>query len=137
MLMSMREYKERYMPNECNAATVIRNYNEYFRDNAAIGDGVTVHFYTDAHAYTIIRRTAKTLTLRRCKATLDPNFKPNFIPGGFAGHVTNQSEQRYTYDEDENGSVRRANWSEKKHGFYVGRELSVSPGRHEFYDYNF
>ena len=111
-------------------------YAEYFRDNAQPGDGVTLCFYSDAEAYTIIKRTAKTLTIQRDKATLSPDFKPEFIPGGFCGTVVNQHEQTYTYEPDPNGSVRIARWSEKKKGFYW-HDLHVTPGRHEFYDYNF
>jgi hypothetical protein len=28
-------------------------------------------------------------------------FKPDFVPGGFFGRVMNNSEQTYTYEEDE------------------------------------
>ncbi len=102
-----------------------------------VGDGVTMHYYTDAEAFTIVKRTAKTLTLRKCKATLSPDFKPEFVPGGFLGTVINQHEQSYTYEEDEHGVLRKAYWSDAKQGFYVGGCLRCTKGRHKFYDYNF
>lgn len=107
-----------------------------FKDTAKVGDGATVVYWTDRHAYTIIKRTANTLTLRRCKAILSPDFKPDFIPGGFCGTVINQDEQSYTYEEDEKGRVVKAYWSDKYKCFRFGG-LRVVPGRHEFYDYNF
>lgn len=66
-----------------------------------VGDGVTINLWSDRHAATVIKVTAKTVTVRRDKATLNPDFKPEFIPGGFAAHCTNQSEQSYTYEPDE------------------------------------
>lgn len=111
-------------------------WREYCRENLQVGDGATVYYWTDANAYTIIKRTPQTLTLRRCKAILDPAFKPDFIPGGFFGTVVNQDEQTYTYEEDEDGQVITAHWSKKKHGFYW-QGLYVGAGRYEFYDYNF
>ncbi len=107
-----------------------------FKDTAKVGDGATVHYWTDAEAYTIIARTPNTLTLRRCKAILSPDFKPEFIPGGFFGTVINQNEQTYTYEEDENGRIIKAHWSNKYQCFRWDG-LRVTKGRHEFYDYNF
>ena len=107
------------------------------RDMYNVGDGVTVRYWTDQEAYTIIGKTEKTLTIQRDKATLVPEFKPEFIPGGFFAHCTNQFDQEYTYEPDPNGRIRKAYWSEKKKGYYVEKSLRVSHGRHEFYDYNF
>ena len=65
-----------------------------------IGDGVTEYLYSDAHAFTVIAKTKKTITIQRDKAILDPNFKPEWIAGGFAGHCTNQEDQTYTYERN-------------------------------------
>lgn len=102
-----------------------------------VGDGVTINLWSDRHAATIIKVTAKTVTVRRDKATLNPDFKPEFIPGGFAAHCTNQSEQSYTYEPDENGEVRTFRWSDKYQMYGQPRNLTLSKGRQEFYDYNF
>ena len=102
-----------------------------------VGDGVTIHYWSDAHAGTVIKRAANTLTIRRDNAILDPNFKPDFIPGGFCGIVVNQHEQSYTYEPNEEGEIYKAYWCESKKAFYVDKCLRVSKGRHEFYDYNF
>lgn len=137
-MMTIREFAKTVCPeHRFDGNYISEKYAEYFKENATPGDGVTVHYYTDAHAYTIIARTPKTLTLRRDKATLKSSFKPEFIPGGFFGTVINQDEQEYDYEPDENGSIVKAYWSNRKHGFYVHQDLYVTYGRHEFYDYNF
>ena len=116
---------------------IVETYNGvYFKENAEIGDGATVSLYTDRHAYDIIKRTPCTLTLRRCKATLVPEFKPEFIVGGFCAHCTNQEEQRYTYEENPNGEVITAHWSKKNNRFYY-LGMVVHPNRREYYDYNY
>lgn len=136
MLMGFEEFRQKCLKGSFDYDLNHKKYAEYFRDNAKVGDGVTVNLWSDRHAYTIIKRTPKSLTLRRCKATLAPEFKPEFVPGGFCAHCTNQDDQEYIYEEDENGQIEKAYWSERKHGFYVGGCMSVSAGRHEFYDYN-
>ena len=107
------------------------------RREVKVGDGVTVCYYSDCKAYTVIKRTKATITIQRDKATLDPSFKPEFIAGGFVGHCVNQSEQTYTYERDENGTIQTARWSERDGMFKVNGCLKVYNGRHEFYDYNF
>lgn len=105
----------------------------------AVGDGVTMHLWSDAHACTVIARTAKTLTIQRDKAIRDPNFKPEWIPGGFSAICTNCEDQSWTYERDENGEVTRCHWSEK-HGRWQASSdgsIKISRGRREYYDYNF
>ncbi len=106
--------------------------------NVKVGDGVTVQLYSDAHAYTVVKVTKTSVTIQRDKAIKDPNFKPEIVPGGFAGHCTNQDKQTYTYERDENGQLETFRYSKKWGRFQqpkAGRYLT--PGRHEFYDYNF
>lgn len=104
-----------------------------------VGDGVTLHLWSDSHACTVIARTKTTLTIQRDKAILDPNFKPEWVAGGFAGHCTNQDEQEYTYERNPNGEIIKCRWSEKYGRFQTGSDgsMKISRGRHEFYDYNF
>lgn len=104
-----------------------------------VGDGATICLYSDRHACTVIAKTKKTITLQQDKATLDPNFKPEFIVGGFAAHCTNQNDQKYTYERDPNGEIFKCYWSERLGRYTTGgdQSIGVSVGRHEFYDYNF
>lgn len=108
---------------------------EYYQ-GIEVGDGVTVHYYTDAEAYTVIKRTPKTITIQRDKATLKEGWEPRWIEGGFAGHCVNQHEQEYDYERDTDGSILTVHWSEKR-GAFIYNDKCVTPGRHEFYDYNF
>lgn len=103
---------------------------------ANVGDGVTIHLWSDAHAATIIKKTKTTITVQHDKATLDPNFKPEFVAGGFAGHCTNNNDQTYTYERNENGTIETFRWS-KKNNRYQNDSIRVTKGRREFHDYNF
>ncbi len=111
---------------------LIRRIENY---NVKEGDGVTVCLYSDRHACTVIKRTAKTITVQRDKAILDKNFKPEF--DGF--HCLNDDEQSYEYERDEQGSVETYRWSDKYGSFRGGDDQSIRiiNGRHEHYDYNF
>lgn len=102
-----------------------------------VGDGVTVHLWSDAHAATVIKKTKRTVTVQYDKATLDPNFKPEWIPGGFAAHCTNQDEQTYTYERNPDGRVETYYWSNKYCSYGQPGNLRLTKGRREFYDYNF
>jgi hypothetical protein len=106
--------------------------------NVKVGDGVTMHMYSDAHAGTIVKVTKTSVTVQRDKAKMDPNFKPEFEVGGFAGHCTNQDKQVYTYEQDPNGQTTTFRWSAKYGQFRNGKMgTSLTKGRREFYDYNF
>ena len=104
-----------------------------------VGDGVTLNLYSDSQAHTVIARTGRTLTIQRDKAIRDPNFKPEWVPGGFSAICTNSAEQEWTYERDPEGSITRCHWSEKYGVWQAGSDgsMTVSRGRHEHYDYNF
>ena len=135
-MMTFKEFREAHdYESKVNGMWIEEAYDLYFKENVKVGDGVTVHLYSDAHAYTVIKRTANTLTLRRCKATHADGWKPEYIPGGFSVICINDEDQRWQYEEDEDGEIVKANWS--KRGFRVYGSCYVTFGRHEHYDYNF
>lgn len=72
--------------------------------------------------------------MQRDKATLDPDFKPEFYPGGFAGHVANNHAQTYSYESDPDGETRKARLTKRG---WESLGFPVRKGRREFYDYNF
>lgn len=141
MKMSEQELKQRLemLPWTCDyckkKAQEAPVYEEFYQ-GLEVGDGVTVHLYSDAEAYTIIKRTKNSLTLQRDKVTLKKGCKPDFIPGGFGAHCTNNEDLEYDYERDPNGSIITVRWS-KKHGCFRYLNKTVTAGRHEFYDYNF
>lgn len=106
-------------------------------NNTKIGDGITCHGYSDAHAYTIIKKAAKTITIQRDDATLD-NWKPHFIVGGFAGHCDNQASQKYTYTRNTDYPPEILH-ADRKGFFHSNNDKNkiATIGRNEFYDYNF
>lgn len=106
------------------------------RREIEVGDGCTLVLWTDKEAYTVIRKTKRMIVIQRDKAIKNPDFKPNWIPGGFSAICTNNEEQSYTYEKDPDGSIIKAYWSEVK-GCYMHQGCKVINGRHEFYDYNF
>jgi hypothetical protein len=102
-----------------------------------VGDGATICHFSDRTACTVARvsTSGKTLYLQPDIATLD-GWKPEILPGGFAGHCVNNHEQRYTYQLDPGAPLHRA--SLRKDGRYrTTRGEPVVPGRHQFHDYNF
>jgi hypothetical protein len=101
-----------------------------------VGDGATVHYGSDACAFTVIAVSAsgKTVMIQRDHAKLDESFRPDFTPGGFCGHVSNVHAQTYTYTRDRTGEIHRARLGLRG---WKSNGLRVSAGRREMYDYNF
>ena len=96
--------------------------------------------YSDTSPYEIIRVVSdKTIELRAMTAERDENWKPEFIPGGFSAHCTNNGDQRSAWiikSNPENYTVRArlqkdGSWK-SEHGRHT---LSKAPAKH--YDYNF
>jgi hypothetical protein len=118
--------------------------------NLNIGDGVSVSVWSDIDAYTIVKKTATTITLRSDNAELINRDDLNFVAGGFLAHCDNQSEQRYTYTpnpeghevkislrrwDDEEGNERRK-W--KRSGTKTFEQGgNAYAGRRKFHDFNF
>jgi len=101
-----------------------------------VGDGATMHIGSDANVWTVIAvsPSGKTITIQGDKATLDPTWKPDFHPGGFVGHVSNNHEQRWITERDENGPVRQARLTKRG---WSANGMPVTKGRRYFHDYNF
>jgi hypothetical protein len=102
-----------------------------------IGNGATIQHYSDATACTIVKISAsgKTVWLQEDVSTLD-NWKPEILPGGFAGHCINNFEQKYTYKPNPNGAIHRASF--RKNGqLRTTNNERVTEGRRHFHDYNF
>ena len=116
--------------------------DEYRRElnrEIEVGDGVTMYLWSDAHACTVIAKTAKTITIQRDKAIRDPIFTPEWVPGGFSAICTNSDEQSWTYERNPDGEIIRCRWSEKNGRYQTGSDgsIKIGIGRHEHYDYNF
>lgn len=121
----------------------IRAYDTFTTNLKNLPDGeyMTETLYSDTVPYKVVGRTATTVTLQEVLVERDPEWKPEIIPGGFAGHCTNQSEQTWLYAGlcDNTVKVRlvksRYHGSDKLWGG-KGREF-IANGARSFHDYNF
>ena len=117
-----------------------RNQYALNPSTATVGMGVTVLGWSDADPYEIvkIRTSGKTLTIREMKATRNPEWKMEWVQGGFAGHLKNQDEQEWIIESDPDGFEIRANWSNKFDRFQskLGK-LGKDHGARKHYDFNF
>lgn len=110
-------------------------------DTANIGDGATVHYWSDSSAATIIdvKRNGKQIVLQFDRATRANSDDDVVHVGGFAAHREHPNGQKWNLERDPDGEICEANWSEKRQRFCVGgaKGNPVSAGRRHFYDYNF
>lgn len=97
-----------------------------------------LHMYTDVRPYEVIRVISdKTVEVREMTATIDSNFIPEILPGGFAGHCKNNRDQHYTYQSDETApTIRMRKRKDGKWYSSMGRHVVADAPRY-FYDYNF
>jgi hypothetical protein len=105
-----------------------------------IGEGVTLHGYSDATAYTIIHKTAKSMKIQRDKVEHINKKDLEFHIGGFSAHCSNQNGQQYSYERDLQGSIetiRLRQCGRWKTAGQTSGAMRASEGRHEFYDFNF
>jgi len=104
-----------------------------------VGDKVHICHYTDITPATVIKRTPRMVIVRNEKADLDGKWKPEFIPGGFSAHCTNDNDQisHWIIEEDLEGSTERFNWSEKYGIWKNSSDETLGAGWMKYYDYNF
>ena len=118
----------------------------YFLYLFAEGDQVNISYYTDIAPATVVEvtRRGKCVKVQKDRARLGEGQKPDIVPGGFAGHCTNQRDLGYDIERDEDGSFEtytlrkwrgRYCWTQKG-GSPDGRQ-HLGQGWDAFYDYNF
>lgn len=94
--------------------------------------------FSDVYPYEVVRVISeKTLEIRAMKYERDPSFKPEFDIGGFAGHCTNQSEQRHIYSSNPDAGIRRIRLNKKGWQDKYGDRYSLSDSPRYFRDFNF
>lgn len=102
------------------------------------GEGATLVLHRDSHAYTVVKATAKTVTLQRDRAKLlngPKSGEPDALVvhvGGFSANV--QGTQRWAYEPDPGGQTVVARLTKRG---WVSHGSRVVAGRHEHYDFNF
>lgn len=112
--------------------------------NPQVGDKVHVCFYSDVLPGTVIKRTAKSCTVRYDDVAKDPNWKPEFVVGGFAAHCLNQESQSWIITNNPDGVTYRfflhksGQWQMSSAGSNeAGRRPRLGPGWVYKLDYNF
>ena len=109
--------------------------------NPQIGDKAHVLYYSDIHPCTVIKRTKKFVTVQTDKYKLNKEIKPNIIPGGFAGHSTNQRELQYDITRNEEGGIMKFGLRQDGRWCQCGQHdrnpTRLGRGWRAFYDYNF
>lgn len=107
---------------------------EYPQNHELVGKYVSEFLWSDAKIVgRIIDTFGKTgIVVQTMEADLNPNFKFDVTPGGFAGHVNNQNEQEWIFrDMETEEPIRfRINLS-----FF--REYGITHEPYHYYDFNF
>ena len=94
--------------------------------------------YSDVTPFEIVRIVSdKTIEIRGMNAERDPNWKPEIIPGGFAGHCINQDEQRWIITSRPDAPVVRIRLGKKGWRDKYGCRYDLSDKPRKYYDYNF
>jgi len=109
-------------------------------NNIEVGCHITECVYTDCISYTVTKINKRFIEAQKDFQEIDrENWKPEVIPGGFAGHCTNQSSQKWIVSKNPNGgktrfSIDQKTGNLKSRGY---RYFNITLGSHPFYDYNF
>jgi len=95
--------------------------------------------YSDVLPFEIlaVSKGGNRITIRAMMYELDPNWQPEIIPGGFAGHCVNQSEQRWVITSDETARPIKANKRKDGYFYSVWGKHRIEDQPRRFYDYNF
>ena len=96
------------------------------------------HGYSDVTPYEVVKHVSnQTIEIREMDSEKDPSWVPNWHVGGFAGHCSNQHEQKWFIKANaENPVIRirlgKNGWKDKH-----GRRFNLSNEPVRYYDYNF
>lgn len=94
--------------------------------------------YSDVNPFEIVRIVSdKTIEIRAMDARRDPDWKPEIIPGGFAGHCINQDEQRWIITSLPDAKIARIRLGKKGWRDKYGCRYDLSDKPRKYYDYNF
>ncbi len=102
-----------------------------------VGMKATLVMWSDRAPYEIVAvsKGGTKITLRAMKAELDPSWKPDFHPGGFAGHTANNDSQEWIVTSDSAGRMLVAH--KGKHGWKSNLGTIALGTAQKFHDYNF
>lgn len=115
--------------------TYLYVYTSTMSKAALVGKFVNQSFGSDCEPIgKIIGTFGKTgMIIQPWKAEQDPNWKAEFIRGGYAGHCINNYDQKWVYSEVADAEPIRMRHSAK----LFGRNHWIADKPHKHYDYNF
>ena len=94
--------------------------------------------YTDINPFEVIKVISeKTLVIRAMDAVRDPNWKPNFVVGGFSAMCLNQNTQEWNITSNSENEVLRIRLGKKGWKDKYGNRYQLAKEPVKFYDYNF
>ena len=95
--------------------------------------------YSDINPYEVVRVVSdKCLEVRAMAAERNPEWKPEFVPGGFSAVCLNQNSQEWDINSDPNARAIRIRL--RKNGQWYaasGARYALGDEPVKFYDYNF
>lgn len=94
--------------------------------------------YSDVNPFEVVRVISdKTIEVRKMHAERDESVQLQWHAGGFAGHCSNQRDQRWVITSDPEGSVVRLRLTKRGWQDKHGRRFGLNDQPVKFYDYNF
>ena len=96
--------------------------------------------YSDVRPFEVIREVSeKCMEIRAMDSERNPEWKPEFHAGGFAGNCANQDEQEWIISSNEEREVVRIRYSKAKRQWQDkhGRRFRIQDRPVRFHDYNF
>lgn len=94
--------------------------------------------WSDIEPFEVVRVVSdKCMEVRAMNAELSPEWSPVVVAGGFAGHCTNNNQQRWTYATNPDAPVFKIRLRKDGRWYsqYGRHRISETPER--FHDYNF
>lgn len=95
--------------------------------------------YTDITPWEVVRVISdKTIEIRPMDSIRDPNWKPEFVSGGFTANCTNQETQKWIITSSDQWETTRIRFN--KHGQWKdkhGQRFVLADEPKRFYDFNF
>lgn len=92
--------------------------------------------YSQTYPWVVVKQTPLGYVLAQVRVGPDPDWHPETIPGGFAGHCVNQQAQTWLYKGVDQMVTRRIRKNKRGDWSLRGTKYVEDMAR-EFYDYNF
>lgn len=133
------------VPTETQPTRIKYDPTRSVAEQFPVGTGVTECLWTDSHAWEVVgHKGSNTILIRKLRPERDQSFKPDWVPGGFAGHCTNAGQQRWILHSDPSQPVlrhtlgKRARESLARSGGFTKHGVRWLIGQATYYhDYNF